>query len=345
MQAKTKLSICIPTYNFASYIGDTLASIIGQMVPGVEIVVLDGASTDNTQAVVSRYQKDCGSLAYYRQDFKGGIDVDMAKAVELTHGEYCWLMSADDLIKPGALKRILSEIESGMDIYLCNRTECDINMAPFRNRYFLHKGIADKIFNLHENKDFISYLNSSTTTGTLFSYMSSIIFKKSRWEAVLDKEYAYGTCYGHAYILFSLTRDTCMLKYIRQPLVFCRIGNDSFSSNGFIKRVAIDFDGYRKIADKLFNNDPVMKGIFKAVIKKEYSLFRLIKIRAFSNDSEWQEITPKLIDIGYQRLSIYICGLMKLYKPVISHLVKLKQIIAKARFYLNQIFRRINAGA
>lgn len=338
MQAKTKLSICIPTYNFGNYIGDTLASIIDQIEPGVEVVVLDGASTDNTQAVVSRYQKNCGSLIYHRQDFKGGIDIDIARVVELAHGEYCWLMSGDDLIKPGALKRILSEIESGMDIYLCNRTECDINMVPFRDRYFMNKSIADKIFNLHDNKDFISYLNSSTTTGTLFSYISSIIFKKSRWEAVLDKEYAYGTCYGHAYILLSLARSTCILKYIRQPLVLCRIGNDSFSNNGFVKRVAIDFDGYRKIADKLFIDEPVIKGIFKAVIKKEYSLSRLVKIRAFSNDAEWQEITPKLVDIGYKPLSVYICGLMKLQRSVISNLVKLKQRIAKMRFLFIPVF-------
>lgn len=333
---KIKLSICIPTYNFGNYIGGILSSIIGQLEPGVEIVVLDGASTDNTQEVVSRYQKDCDSIVYHRQGFKGGIDIDMARVVELARGEYCWLMSGDDLIKPGSLKRVLAEIESGNDIYLYNRTECDINMRPFRDRYFLNKSVEDRVFDLHDKSDLARYLSSSMTIAALFSYMSSIIFKKSRWEEVSDKEYAYGTCYAHSYTLLSLLiRNTSSLKYIRQPLVLCRIGNDSFSNDGFLKRVAIDFDGYRKIADKLFVGDPVIKGLFKGVFRKEYSLFRLVKIRAFANDAEWRRIKPKLTDIGYGPLSIFVCGLMRAYSPIISSLIQLKQTTGK---YLYGLF-------
>ena len=69
---KIKLSVCMPTYNFGNYIGQTLASVIEQIVPGVEIVVLDGGSTDNTPDIVLRYKEECKSLVYYRQDFKGG---------------------------------------------------------------------------------------------------------------------------------------------------------------------------------------------------------------------------------------------------------------------------------
>ena len=280
IEDKIKLSVCIPTYNFGNYIGETLACIIEQLVPGVEIVVLDGASTDNTSGVVLEYQKKCPTLIYHRQNYKGGIDKDMAKVISLARGQYCWLMSGDDLIKPGALKVILAEINLNNDIYLCNRTECGINMTPFGNRYFLKKNIQSHVFNLHDKSDLARYLSMSISMGALFSYMSSIIFKKSSWDQALDKEFAFGTCYGHAYVLFSLAYRDCFLKYIRQPLVFCRIGNDSFSHQGFIRRVLIDFDGYSKIADKLFVDEPVIKKMFKSVLKKEYSLFRLIKIRA-----------------------------------------------------------------
>lgn len=47
-----RLSICMPTYNFGKFIGETLESIMKQIPDGVEIVVLDGGSTDNTCDVV-----------------------------------------------------------------------------------------------------------------------------------------------------------------------------------------------------------------------------------------------------------------------------------------------------
>ena len=88
-----RLSVCIPTYNFGRFIGETLESIVRQATEEVEIVVLDGGSTDNTTEVVEGFRDAFPRLRYYRQDFKGGIDRDMAKSVELARGEYCWLFS------------------------------------------------------------------------------------------------------------------------------------------------------------------------------------------------------------------------------------------------------------
>jgi abequosyltransferase len=46
------LSICIATYNRGGYIGETLDTIIPQLDNDVELLVVDGASTDNTKDVV-----------------------------------------------------------------------------------------------------------------------------------------------------------------------------------------------------------------------------------------------------------------------------------------------------
>jgi len=79
-----RLSICIPTYNFGEFIGTTLESIIKQATAEVEIVVLDGGSTDNTREVVHSFQQRFPRLSYHRLEKRGGIDRDMAKAVEKT---------------------------------------------------------------------------------------------------------------------------------------------------------------------------------------------------------------------------------------------------------------------
>src|SRR5438128_5691210 len=98
-ESAVQLSICIPTYNFGAYIGETLESIMPQVVDGVEVVVLDGGSTDDTEEVVESFQRRSPALRYHRQDERGGIDRDLARTLELAHGEYCWIFCADDIMK------------------------------------------------------------------------------------------------------------------------------------------------------------------------------------------------------------------------------------------------------
>ena len=50
-----RLSISLPIYNFAGFIGETLDSILWDGIDEVEIVVVDGASTDATPQIMAEY--------------------------------------------------------------------------------------------------------------------------------------------------------------------------------------------------------------------------------------------------------------------------------------------------
>ena len=43
-----KFSICIPNYNYGSYIGETIKSVLNQTYENYEIIVVDNASTDDS---------------------------------------------------------------------------------------------------------------------------------------------------------------------------------------------------------------------------------------------------------------------------------------------------------
>ena len=81
-----QLSICIATLNRASFLRETLDNILPQTTDGVEVVVVDGASTDNTREVVQQAAARFGRLRYVRLEKKGGVDQDYCKAVELASG-------------------------------------------------------------------------------------------------------------------------------------------------------------------------------------------------------------------------------------------------------------------
>jgi glycosyltransferase involved in cell wall biosynthesis len=111
-----RLSICIATRNRAQFLGATLENLTASSEPGVEIVILDGASTDETAEVVKRFP----SVRYQRQEVNGGVDRDYAAAVALASGEYCWLMSDDDFVKPHAMKRVLDELATNPGLVVVN---------------------------------------------------------------------------------------------------------------------------------------------------------------------------------------------------------------------------------
>ena len=82
-----KLSVCIATFNRARYIGETLDSILAQATDDVEVVVLDGGSTDGTRDVVEEFARRHPRLRYVRQETNHGVDRDFDTAVHLATGE------------------------------------------------------------------------------------------------------------------------------------------------------------------------------------------------------------------------------------------------------------------
>lgn len=76
------LSMCIPTYNRASYIGEAIHSIIIQLEDEfkdkVEIIISDNGSTDNTEEIVGIYQKIHSNIKYYRHDKNMGYECNVS---------------------------------------------------------------------------------------------------------------------------------------------------------------------------------------------------------------------------------------------------------------------------
>ena len=71
-----RLSICIATYNRGAFIGETLDCLLPQLSEEVELLVLDGASPDQTQSVVEARMAACPFIRYQREPTNSGVDQD-----------------------------------------------------------------------------------------------------------------------------------------------------------------------------------------------------------------------------------------------------------------------------
>ncbi len=108
------VSVVIPAYNAAEFLGDALLSVRGQRYAPLEVIVVDDGSADATPEVVSR----CGAdLAYVRQPQRGAAAARNRGLAE-ARGEVVAFLDADDVWPDGALASQVNRLQAppGADI-------------------------------------------------------------------------------------------------------------------------------------------------------------------------------------------------------------------------------------
>jgi glycosyltransferase involved in cell wall biosynthesis len=97
------VSICIPVYNAERFIGQSIASALGQRHPDFEVVVVDNASTDSTPRVIAQFTD--ARIRAYRNPRNVGAAGNFNKCVELARGRYLKILCADDVLYPDCVER------------------------------------------------------------------------------------------------------------------------------------------------------------------------------------------------------------------------------------------------
>lgn len=106
-----KISVCIPTYNQASYIVQSIRSVLNQTLLPDEIIVSDDCSTDNTRSVLEKLKDEIPILKVVYQNMNLGVSKNTDKCLRLGNGEYIVRLDSDDLLLPNYLET-LSELLS-----------------------------------------------------------------------------------------------------------------------------------------------------------------------------------------------------------------------------------------
>ena len=111
------VSIIIPCYNKAQFLGETLDSVAVQSYPNIEVVVVDDDSPDNTREVVEIYKGKMTNLVYIHQANQGP-SAARNNGIRASRGEYVMALDADDRLAPTYVERCVK--------YLENHPECKL---------------------------------------------------------------------------------------------------------------------------------------------------------------------------------------------------------------------------
>jgi GT2 family glycosyltransferase len=98
-----RTSICIPAYQAEAHLAETLDSVLASDADGLEIVVLDNASTDRTAKILNGYKDP--RIRRFRNDQVLPIAENWNRAVQLSTGELIKVVCADDVIRPDSVRR------------------------------------------------------------------------------------------------------------------------------------------------------------------------------------------------------------------------------------------------
>jgi glycosyltransferase involved in cell wall biosynthesis len=115
------VSVCIPTYNGATFLADCLESVLAQTFKDFEILVVDDHSGDETLNIVHEYARRDGRIRVIVNDENLGLVGNWNRCVELAKGEWIKFVFQDDLIAPTCLARMLEVREPGRAIMFSSR--------------------------------------------------------------------------------------------------------------------------------------------------------------------------------------------------------------------------------
>lgn len=118
--ATPKVSVIVPVYNVELYLEQCLASLVGQSLIGIEIIVVNDGSPDGSQAIIDKYVEKCPELIRAFVKENGGLSDARNYGIDRARGEYLAFVDSDDYVKTNMFEMMYEKAsQTDSDIVVC----------------------------------------------------------------------------------------------------------------------------------------------------------------------------------------------------------------------------------
>lgn len=220
-----KLSIVVPTYNRAELLNCLLVSIVSdfaQWPSDLELIVIDNASTDETNTVVSKFIDRNIPIKYFVNEKNIGMDGNLAACFGVASGKYFWQIGDDEIMYRGTVKYVLE---------LCRAKE--FGLLHLTSHGFSHGQQAEVSLREKPEKVVIEALDSKKLFRSANVYLTFISANVINREAVLtkypdfDAKAEFNTNLPQLAWTYSALMASDIHYYVRTPLFGALGGNTS----------------------------------------------------------------------------------------------------------------------
>lgn len=206
-----KISIITVCFNSAETIEDTLISVSNQSHKLIEHIVIDGNSTDGTQAIIEKYKQH---ITHFISEPDKGIYDAMNKGIKIATGDIIGILNSDDIY---ATPHILEQIATTMSEQNLEAIYGDVMFFESEN-----KKANKRRFNS-------SHFSAKRISWGWMPAHPTLFLTKNIYEKYGDYKLKYKIASDFEFIVRIFQDETIKYKYIPQILVRMRLGGVSTS--------------------------------------------------------------------------------------------------------------------
>lgn len=134
---RPKVTIAIPTFNRACYIGQAIESSLSQTYGNIEVLIADNASTDNTEEVVKRFKDP--RIRYYKHKENKGLVFNWNFCLKHARGVFFLMLSDDDILENNAIEWLQSQFNEPSVVMANSSVEyINENSVPVKNFFKIY---------------------------------------------------------------------------------------------------------------------------------------------------------------------------------------------------------------
>jgi glycosyltransferase involved in cell wall biosynthesis len=267
------VSVVIPTFNCAEFIGGAIQSVLSQTIDDYEIIVVDDGSTDDTPSVVAGFGD---RVRYFRQDNQG-VAAARNRGIRSASGQIIGFLDADDRWKPDKLERQTSVFSASdeIDVVFSRHENLDGQTAGF-NQY--ESPDLTKLLSVVSLGSRAYLIEDQDLFQKILRYYllltSTVMLKRSCIERVGDFDESLGIAEDTQLWLRIAKRSK--VAFVDLPLVEKRLRGESLTGNEarFIRQIIVMFQRLEKWLPDLDRDErDAVKGSLDYWYAKAYRLF------------------------------------------------------------------------
>lgn len=175
-----KVSILIPNYNHKPYLKQRLDTVFGQTFQDFEVILLDDASTDDSQKILESYRNHPKVAHLIINSHNSGSPFKQwQKGIDLAKGEYLWIAESDDYCELTFLENLLKMVNDSTGVYYSQTLDVDQNGKAILNRIDYTKEFNPNIWKDDFEISGVEFIEKYLLVKNVIPNASAVIFKRS----------------------------------------------------------------------------------------------------------------------------------------------------------------------
>ena len=226
LTGNTLISVIIPVYNVENYISRCLTSVVKQTYTNLEIILVNDGSTDNSEMICKKFEKDDLRIHYIKQS-NMGLSAARNTGIKNANGKYLIFIDSDDYVNVHFVEDLYSAVvNSNADVAVCDFKKVDDRSEDIYNKEI---SIVEKF----DDYKFDNLYNDKSTVTTV---AWNKIYKKEIFDNI---RYPNGRIHEDEYVITYILEQINSIAYSSSKYYYYYQRPNSITGSYSMKRLDI----------------------------------------------------------------------------------------------------------